>query len=322
MNLVALAIDMGGNKGLNGGGFSEDVTPPLSTKESHAVAFAQNCRDEVRDLNDCAGALAAEPGMKQQTFVVTNDSTPIIGTDCVPTQSVGTGLDIQSAPAVVYQANGAASERSGSATCAASDDNGSNQVVVEAFQCQGSNVCEAGTLRQGNGGLTGGVPFAVVPLDMRQASRGETMTNNRKPGTSGGAPGTGIGEVGEPSPSLADSHTPAVAFQERGRTDGRNLETQTDLAYSLNAPQGGGRRHENNILAGTGVRRLTPVECLRLQGFEDTWLDLDPPLSDSAKYRMCGNAVTLNVGRWLARRMRRILESAGEPADVPQAVVI
>ncbi len=33
------------------------------------LAFAQNQRDEVRDLNDCAGALAAEPGMKQQTFV-------------------------------------------------------------------------------------------------------------------------------------------------------------------------------------------------------------------------------------------------------------
>lgn len=33
------------------------------------TAFAQNQRDEVRNLNDCAGALAAEPGMKQQTFV-------------------------------------------------------------------------------------------------------------------------------------------------------------------------------------------------------------------------------------------------------------
>ena len=33
------------------------------------VAFAQNCRDEVRDLKDLAGALAAEPGMKQQTYL-------------------------------------------------------------------------------------------------------------------------------------------------------------------------------------------------------------------------------------------------------------
>jgi DNA (cytosine-5)-methyltransferase 1 len=34
------------------------------------VAFTQNQRDEVRDLHDCAGALAAEPGMKQQTYIV------------------------------------------------------------------------------------------------------------------------------------------------------------------------------------------------------------------------------------------------------------
>jgi len=33
------------------------------------IAFAQNCRDEVRDLKDLAGALAAEPGMKQQTYL-------------------------------------------------------------------------------------------------------------------------------------------------------------------------------------------------------------------------------------------------------------
>jgi DNA (cytosine-5)-methyltransferase 1 len=51
-----------------------------------------------------------------------------------------------------------------------------------------------------------------IPIDMRQASRGETMTNNRAPDlSSGGAPGTGIGKDGDPSPSLANSHTPAIA---------------------------------------------------------------------------------------------------------------
>jgi hypothetical protein len=33
------------------------------------VAFTQNQRDEVRDLHDCAGALAAQPGTKQQTYI-------------------------------------------------------------------------------------------------------------------------------------------------------------------------------------------------------------------------------------------------------------
>jgi len=48
-------------------------------------------------------------------------------------------------------------------------------------------------------------------------------------------------------PMSATAHPPAVAFQERGRKNGPNLECQTDLAYSLNAPNGGGRRQELNV---------------------------------------------------------------------------
>ena len=41
----------------------------IQTEEKTAIAFAANQRDEVRDLQDVAGALGAQPGMKQQTFV-------------------------------------------------------------------------------------------------------------------------------------------------------------------------------------------------------------------------------------------------------------
>ena len=53
-------------------GIGEDGDPQftISAAHEHAVfAFTQNQRDEVRDLKDIAGSLAAEPGMKQQTFV-------------------------------------------------------------------------------------------------------------------------------------------------------------------------------------------------------------------------------------------------------------
>ena len=45
------------------------------------------------------------------------------------------------------------------------------------------------------------------------------------------------------------------------------------------------------------VRRLTPLECERLQGFPDNWTaeGIDGPISDSQRYKMCGNAVTTNV---------------------------
>lgn len=57
-----------------GGGFalSEDVTPTLETDHNPAVAFASNQRDEVREL-EVSGALAAQPGIKQQTYICRAD---------------------------------------------------------------------------------------------------------------------------------------------------------------------------------------------------------------------------------------------------------
>jgi len=58
------------------------------------------------------------------------------------------------------------------------------------------------------------------------------------------------------------------------------------------------------------VRRLTPVECCRLQGFPDDWnaegIDASGKrivMADSSRYRQLGNAVTVNVAEWIARRV-------------------
>ena len=56
-----------------------------------------------------------------------------------------------------------------------------------------------------------------------------------------------------------------------------------------------------------GVRRLTPTECERLQGFPDGWTAIDG-MSDSARYRMLGNAVCVPVAQWIAGR---IMEAEG-----------
>lgn len=85
------------------------------------------------------------------------------------------------------------------------------------------------------------------------------------------------------------------------------------VAYTLNAKGGSGRldgESETFIPSTMLVRRLTPKECLRLQGFPDDWLDLDPPLSDSAKYRMIGNAVAVPVVRWIGERIKRISKTS------------
>lgn len=54
------------------------------------------------------------------------------------------------------------------------------------------------------------------------------------------------------------------------------------------------------LISAMGVRRLTPTECERLQGFPDGWTE---GLSDMQRYKMLGNAVTVNVAEWIGRRL-------------------
>ena len=67
-----------------------------------------------------------------------------------------------------------------------------------------------------------------------------------------------------------------------------------------------GLNHENvrdgqAVVQTYGVRRLTPVGCERLQSFPDGWTE--PAVSDSARYKAMGNAVTVNVVRWILGRL-------------------
>lgn len=62
-----------------------------------------------------------------------------------------------------------------------------------------------------------------------------------------------------------------------------------------------------------GVRRLTPTECLRLQGYPDGYFD-GLAFSDSVKYRMIGNSVAIPVVEWIARRLAAVIDS---PLDNP-----
>ena len=52
----------------------------------------------------------------------------------------------------------------------------------------------------------------------------------------------------------------------------------------------------------TSVRRLTPRECERLQGFPDDWTALEG-MADAARYRMLGNAVAVPCAAWIGKRI-------------------
>ena len=70
------------------------------------------------------------------------------------------------------------------------------------------------------------------------------------------------------------------------------------------------RACQDNYVTQKGkVRRLTPRECARLQGFTD---DFVIPVSDCQAYKQFGNAVTVNVSRAVAQQVRFTLEELGE----------
>lgn len=106
-------------------------------------------------------------------------------------------------------------------------------------------------------------------------------------------------------------------------------DTRTTHAIAFNWQNGGGYGNANDGLGithdGTGplqrcqtpavatgmvVRRLTPTECERLQGFPDGWTQIgtpDKPTADTHRYKQLGNAVTVNVAEWIARRTAEAL---------------
>lgn len=68
----------------------------------------------------------------------------------------------------------------------------------------------------------------------------------------------------------------------------------------------------NNVLVETVVRRLTPLECERLQGFPDEWTDIGTyhnesgkrrQSSDTARYKALGNSIALPPWRWVLKRL-------------------
>jgi DNA (cytosine-5)-methyltransferase 1 len=101
------------------------------------------------------------------------------------------------------------------------------------------------------------------------------------------------------------------------RTSALGTTKQDAVAYQCQGsnvgPAGALRRGNGHTTGGVpfleaammAVRRLTPVECERLQGYPDGWTATSwgKPQSDSARYRQLGNSVAVPVFNWIARRM-------------------
>ena len=107
-----------------------------------------------------------------------------------------------------------------------------------------------------------------------------------------GPQGDGVNEDVSFTLNTVDKHCVAAV-------DCRNLYETAELSGTLQAKSMGGGyslNYQNPVRKGYIVRRLTPVECERLQGYPDGWTEYghdSKPLSDTARYQALGNSVAI-----------------------------
>lgn len=95
-------------------------------------------------------------------------------------------------------------------------------------------------------------------------------------------------------PILEDVRPVLTPDRPEKRQNGRRMKNDGDPSFTLTA------QDKHGVFDGMRIRRLTPTECERLQGFPDGWTK---DISDSQRYKCLGNAVTVNVIEAVMRRV-------------------
>ena len=86
----------------------------------------------------------------------------------------------------------------------------------------------------------------------------------------------------------------------------------SDMCFTLTASMGEGGHNQPVIKDRWGIRKLTPRECARLQGYEDSWFRIPPPLSKSQIYKQIGNSVTVPLVGRLAESIVQLIRCSKE----------
>jgi len=157
----------------------------------------------------------------------------------------------------------------------------------------------AGTLRAGR------IPehqMVMQPVAFAQNTRDEVRLQ--------GGDGQIVGALAA-QPGMKQTTYVAQAVSLRGRDGGGTAELGGDIQNALRASQGGGDKP--HVLAQMAVRRLTPVECERLQGFPDSYTMIPwkkkpaDQCPDGPRYKALGNSMAVPCMRWIGRRIANAL---------------
>jgi DNA (cytosine-5)-methyltransferase 1 len=176
-----------------------------------------------------------------------------------------------------------------------------------------SGTCQTLTGKMGTGG--GNVPLLMdsdayclqgnmIGRDEKNGPQGNGINKN----VSFTLNATDIHCVTEPKADEKPEDTVKEVFG----VDCRNGVENNDLCATLQAKASGGYSHNciHPVRIGYTVRRLTPMECERLQGFEDNWtlFGVDgKPISDTQRYKALGNSVAIPCVSYIMQNIAELL---------------
>jgi DNA (cytosine-5)-methyltransferase 1 len=96
-----------------------------------------------------------------------------------------------------------------------------------------------------------------------------------------------------------------------GKHQQDTLHHESGIMSSLPAGSRDNGGHYTNTVTGMAVRRLSPKECERLQGFPDGYTDIrlkDKDTPDGPRYKALGNSMAVPVMAWIGKRINDYME--------------
>ena len=271
------------------------------------VAFAQNQRDEVRDLHNIAGALGAQPGMKQQTFIASfsagaGATAGTIGyaEEVAPTLKGSPSGNCMPSVMCLHDQGGQRMDVCENMTGTLRASEKGHQPLVYENHGVDARIRESGevsptvTARYGTGG--GNTPLVQEPNEV-YCIVGNVI--DRQPENGGN--GCGYQENLAYTITTCDRH----AVYARQRVDEFKND---DIASTQSARQAKDATDlvvEPDRQYAQLIRRLTPWECELLQGFPLGWTDI-PSASDSARYRALGNSVPVPCVEFIMKSLQAV----------------
>jgi DNA (cytosine-5)-methyltransferase 1 len=220
------------------------------------------------------GALAAQPGVKQQCYVAFSaKDSGADASDVAPTlRSMGHD---------------------------ASHPNGGGQVAIAFSQNQSGGV------------LAGDVMHSLGTSQNATGRNAATVafTLHGSDGTASTASSTEVaGSLRTRAPGNIENSSTTAVLQEQSIAWSGELTASTDIAGTIQRGGEGGRI-DGVMTPQMAVRRLTPRECERLQGFPDDYTLVEyrgKLAADGLRYKALGNSMAVPVMRWIGQRIAAV----------------